>query len=291
MKQLLLLVTLASCATLALAVNEFSPRGENRLMRQESRVERRELRQSEQAPFAVMINDALLTGGETEKEPKWTATIGVAYSDGEDDSKTLSTPFLLDRPLGDGESVRLSGDGWNRVRPDGADTKKGFADVSILYRFGLLKSKAEKGPDGKPKGDKWAWRGDAGIVVPTGGDIGSSDGKQRIGTSFKYEHDKWTGSVGARLTRLSGPIAENRSRNGRSGLASLEYSVAKDTAISAELSRSYRPGARGSTELSAGYEWPFVMLDRKFSGSVGLSRGLTKGSRDNAVEFSLTFGF
>lgn len=277
MKQVLLLVTLCACAAPAFAANEFTPRSENRLLRQESRVEAREFRQ---APPDGLVATSPMAGAPA---PKWAGTVGLAYTDGEDGSKTWNAPYFLQRALGEKDAFRIFGDGWTHVDPGaGGEDKSGIADVGIAYVRQLAGSKS---------GPKWSVGGDVGFMLPTGGDVGSSNGKVRLGASAKREFGRWTGSLGGRLIRLNGAVADHTSRYARAGLAGLDYDLGGDRTASLQLSRSYRPGAGGSTQASAAYEWPFGALKRELTGALSFTRGVTSGSRDNAIQFDLGFKF
>ena len=57
-------------------------------------------------------------------------------------------------------------------------------------------------------------------------------------------------------------------------------------------SRAYRPGAGGVTQAGVTYERPITSQgDNGWIASIGYTRGLSSGARDNSFELDLSLSF
>src|SRR5205814_4186729 len=64
--------------------------------------------------------------------PAFDVSIGAAYTDGEDESKTWNTPFLFKATWKDlGFGLKIAGDGYTHVRTPDGSTVSGLGDVYV----------------------------------------------------------------------------------------------------------------------------------------------------------------
>lgn len=207
-------------------------------------------------------------------------TGGLSYTDAEAGTETFSTPFTLKATFNEGRtSARLSGDGYQSV-DSGASTASGLADILAavshqLYAFPSVKGKLF---------------GEAGFTFPTGGDVGSSKSRQRVGASYAMPlTDAWSAVLLGRLTRASADPAPGASRVTRtvSGEAGYKFREVNDVAFS--LARSYRPGAGGNSQAGLTYNRKLSTAGARVTG--GYVRGFTSGAESDTVYASVSLPF
>ncbi len=218
----------------------------------------------------------------------WDVSIGVAYTDAEDDTKVWNTPFVLKATFNDRiDSLKVTGDGYTRVKAPDGETANGFSDVSLGFAHTFYK-KVENQRATKLLGS-------LGYTIPSHGEVGSSSGKARIGATYLAPLvGAWDGLVTASLSRSSAEPAPGTSRVGRSIFVQAAYSFkdAPGSDVAFQFSRSYRQGVGGSSQATAAYEFPVTSKgENGWIGSLSFTRGLTSGSRDNSIEFDLSLSF
>ena len=253
-------------------VDALSSRIDARTYRLESRVAGREIKSLDRA------------AAEAAPPIAWDMSIGIAYTDAQDGSKSTSSPFLLKAKFNEGKtSIKLTGDGFARVKTsDGSSS--GLSDVTVTLAH-LLGS--HKTIDGTAK-----LVGEIGYTIPSHSDVGSTKGRERIGLAFSLPFSQaWAGRASARLIRFEEDPPAGVSRVSRSGIVQTTYTFldAPGTDIVIQLERSYRPGAGGTSQATVTYDFP--MTYKGFIGSIGFTRGLTSGARDNSLEFDISLSF
>ena len=214
----------------------------------------------------------------TDQAPeKWEASVGLAYTDGESGTQTWVTPFVVSRAFNNERSTfRFSGPGVVDTESNGA-SKSGIGDVTAALVHTLY-----KGQGGA------VLSGDLALTVPTGGDVGSKNAKERIGGSFRRPlSENWTGTGSLKVTRHNGTLRAGVGRTSQSALLQGSYKFSKVRKAIVQLQRSYREGVGGTNALAGTYGFPIG----GFAGSVSYSRGLTAGARDNSIQFDLGFKF
>jgi len=205
---------------------------------------------------------------------------GLSYTDAEAGSETFSTPFTLKATFNEGKtSARLSGDGYQSI-DSGASTASGLADLLAavshqLYAFESVSGKLF---------------GEAGLTFPTGGDVGSSKSRQRVGASYAMPlTDAWSAVLLGRLTRASADPAPGVSRVTRtvSGEVGYKFLAVNDVAFS--LARSHRSGAGGNSQAGLTYNRKLATAGIRVTG--GYVRGFTSGAESDTVYASITLPF
>jgi hypothetical protein len=203
--------------------------------------------------------------------------LGVAYTDTESGEQRWVTPFDYRLRFNQHKTyVKVSGDGYVDSRSDEGDAS-GLANVNVAV--------AHKFAEG--------WRGLLGVTLPTGGEVGSRQGRERVGVS--YERDlwqRWSGLVKAQLVRYDADPDPGESRVRRQGLVQIAYSFDADTVALAQLERFYRPGVIGASVAALAYQMPIGRTaGGPMHGIVTLSRGLSEGLHDNTIEFDVCLRF
>jgi hypothetical protein len=207
-------------------------------------------------------------------------TGGLSYSDAEAGTETFSTPFSLKATFNEGKtSARLSGDGYQSV-DSGASTASGVADILALvshrlYTFPSLGAKLV---------------GEAGFTFPTGGEVGSSKSRQRVGASYAMTlTDAWSAVVLGRLTRASADPAPGTSRVARTVSGEVGYKFRQVNDVALSLARSYRPGASGNSQAGVTYSRKLSPAGTGVTG--GYVRGFTSGAESDTVYASIALPF
>lgn len=208
--------------------------------------------------------------------PSTSLTLGLAHDRAEDDSKVLSTPFVLNYNTGGTENdwwgFQLLGDGYVHATVPGEPSASGMGDLAVNVSRPLV-----------PK-----LIGTVGVGIPAHGEVGSN--RWSLSGRLLYKDsitDQWN-------YRIMGRIAHQRNdAPGVSALSSLlygwlGYDVDKRHSLALSLSRHYRRGAGGATEFGLEYDFPAT---EKLDASLSLGRGLSKGARHTAVEFDLSCSF
>ena len=209
---------------------------------------------------------------------EWEATIGAGYTHGEDGSKTWNAPFEVLVKWNEGATkIKLGGDGYTRSE-QGQDVASGVSDLRLTLTHRLLKWE-----------DKASLSGNMALVLPTAGDVGARTAQQRLGLSYLNNFNaSWSWGVRGTGSHNNRTFKAGASASGLSGGANFAYSFDPERTLTLDISRSYRRGAGGASALSASFDFP---LTNSVVGSVGLSRGLTTGARDNSLEFDLNYAF
>jgi len=98
--------------------------------------------------------------------PTYSLTLGVAYTDGEDGSKTWNTLFEFDMQLADQRTVlKVAGDGYAHVKADDG-TPSGLSKLIFGASHAM------------PVGDGKKLLIGGGVTIPTGGDLRGSSASQ-----------------------------------------------------------------------------------------------------------------
>lgn len=209
---------------------------------------------------------------------EWELTVGAAYTDGDDSSKTWNTPFEIAAKWNEGATkLKLLGDGYARTN-DGEDTVNGMSDILVTLSHRL-----------KQWEKKASLTGSATLLVPTAGEVGTRTAQQRLGLSyFSKLDDSW--AMGGRVSgRHYNTVFKPGVRSTSvSGAANVAYTIDDDRALAMEISRGYRRGSGGSSQLLGSFEFP---ASQSVGATFSLGRGLTKGARDSSAELDFTFTF
>jgi hypothetical protein len=209
---------------------------------------------------------------------RWFGSIGAAHTRAEDRSRTWSTPFFIDYKLDRDTTFTLEGDGYSWISADGA-TAQGFNNLTLIASQVVYRDEASR------------LRLSAGATSPGTSGIGSRGSRQRISANYRrYFGEHWTAGLSARLIRRNEALRPGEDRVERYGRLETVYTFdeSQPAALVLELERKYRRGAGGSTDATVRYEFP---LTRTLGASLGFTRGLTTGLRDNTFAVDLLFSF
>jgi hypothetical protein len=236
---------------------------------------------TERGDVRELRRDGLLTAQEVAERGHppvdYRLLLGAAYTDAESGERRWATPFQFRARFNDRKTFfKVSGDGYVDSRSDDGHAT-GLANVNAGISHRLAQG----------------LRGALGITIPTGGEVGSKRGRERVGAS--YEHalwGKWSGALEAQLVRYDADPGPDESRVRRQGLAQIAYSFDSFTLALAQLERVYRPGVSSASVAAFGYGMPIgrtaggVMV-----GVVTLSHGVTAGVHDNTIELDVCLRF
>ena len=214
---------------------------------------------------------------------EWFGSVGATYIDAEDGGKIALTPFFLDATVNRNTMFTIEGDGYGRI-DFGGNRTQGFSNFVLTASQVVYRSEASR------------LRLGVGASVPGSSGIGSQGGKQRISASYSRQlSSQWAVLVSGRLSRRNQEPRPGERRVEQFGRVQTSYtpdmaeaSGLLPRALIFRLERGHRHGAGGSSQASASYEFP---LSAKLGASIGFTRGLTAGLRDNTVAFDLLFGF
>jgi len=215
---------------------------------------------------------------ELPKTPKATvdAGIGLAYDRDEEKTRELDTPFFVSykTPGADWWKLKVSGSGYSRITAPGEQALTGLSDIQLNVIRPMI-------PD--------HLSGYVGLVAPTHGDVGSKSWAQRAGLTLTGDFNPtWS------YVAIAGVVRKNGSPAGVSayrklGYLEIDYNSPGGSTVLANLMRTYRAGAGGSTEL--GMEYDFPIQKNKLSGALSVVRGISTGRHHTGVEFDLIFRF
>ena len=207
----------------------------------------------------------------------WKLTVGTAATKAENGDTRWAVPFQLRARFNEGRSaLKVSGDGYSRIQSkDG--TASGFNDLNLIGTQLLSDD----------------FLVEAGVTLPAGGDIGSDEGRERIGLVYnRVLSRRWDAEFHVRLTRYDADPKPGVARIRRQGLVQAAYHLdAPHTHVLFQLLRSYRPGSSSASQGALAYEFPLQQKRRPAVGSLSFTRGLTSGARDNTVEFDVSLRF
>ena len=203
--------------------------------------------------------------------------LGVAHTDAESGEERWATPFEYRVRFNEYRTyVKVSGDGYIDSRSDeGHATGLANVNVGVTHQIAA------------------GLRGTLGVTVPTGGEAGSEQGRERA--TLSYEHDlwgPWSGLVKVQLVRYDADPDPGQARVRRQALAQVAYTFDADTLLLAQLERFYRPGVIGASAASLGYQAPIGGNARgPVLGVLTYSRGLSDGRHDDTIEFDVCWRF
>ena len=215
---------------------------------------------------------------------EWSGSLGLAFIDAQDGGKTWLTPFSLEAGLTRNTTVKLEGDGYGRTSFEG-DVTQGFNNLTLTASHVVYRDDASR------------LRLAIGATAPGSSGVGSRGARQRISASYSRRlSSQWAVQVSARLNRRNDDPRPDESRfNKLERLRATYLFEAAPTqtryierALIMQLERDYRRGAGGLTQAMLNYEFP---LTNKLGASIGFSRGLTSGLRDNTLAFDLLYTF
>jgi hypothetical protein len=229
------------------------------------------------------IRDLRQGNGPSGPANRWFGSAGAAYIRAEDGGRLWLTPFSLDARLNRDTTLTLEGDGFGRIAVDGSTTR-GFNNVTLIASQVVYRDAASR------------LRLGLGATAPGSSGIGSRGSKDRISASYSRTlSEQWAVGLSAKLTRRHQEPRPGESRMEQSGRVQTTYTFDErepagllPPALVFELEREHRRGAGGLTEATARYEFP---LTRTLGASIGFTRGLTAGLRDNTFAFDLLFSF
>jgi hypothetical protein len=213
----------------------------------------------------------------TLREVDWKLTAGIAATRAENGERIVSTPFQLRARFNEGRTaLKLSGSGYSDVRSEG-HSAAGFNDVYLMLNQLVAPGLIAEG----------------GASLPAGGEIGSSDTRERVGAIYNHGFSRrWDGQLHARLTHYEGEVRPGVARVREQGLAQVAYNLdAPRSDVLVQLLRTYRRGARSASSAAIVYEFPLAQKRRAPMAAVGFTRGLTAGARDNTLEVDLSLRF
>ena len=226
------------------------------------------------------VRQGSATSGSTKQ---WFGSAGVVYIRAEDGAKIWLTPFSLDARINRNTTLTVEGDGYGRIAVDGTTTR-GFNNVTLIASQVVYRDNASR------------LRLAVGATAPGSSGIGSRGSKQRISAGYSRTlNEHWALGLSARLTRRNHNPPPGESRIEQSARVQTTYTFDEvqpagllPPALTFKLEREHRGGAGGLTEATTRYEFP---LTRELGASVGFTRGLTAGLRDNTFAFDLLFSF
>jgi hypothetical protein len=238
------------------------------LSRAESKLVRREATKLGLKAFAVKAVPP--------EEITYSLTLGLAYTDGEDASKTWNTPFELDAQLTDRRTVlKIAGDGYTHVR-NGGENASGLSKVILGASHAFPVSDNKKLVVG------------AGAAIPTGSDLGGSSASQYALVGFSaLLSPQWQVTLVSKGIRSNASPASGVSRFAKAGVAQAKYLIG-DNDIVFSIDRSQRSGAGGQTNLGIGTD---LQVTKTYVLSLGLTRGITAGTRDSTFELDISRDF
>jgi hypothetical protein len=206
----------------------------------------------------------------------YSLTLGIAYTDGEDTSKTWSTPFELDAQLTDRRTVlKIAGDGYTHVRSSG-ESASGLSKVILGASHAFPVSEDKKLVLG------------GGVAIPTGGELGGSSASQYALVGFSaLLSPQWQVTLVGKGIRSNASPASGVSRFAKAGVAQAKYLIG-DNDIVFSIDRSQRSGAGGQTNLGIGTD---LQVTKTYVLSLGLTRGITAGTRDSTLELDISRDF
>ena len=207
----------------------------------------------------------------------WKLTLGLAETHAESGDRITSTPFQLRARFNEGRTaLKLTGSGYASVRSaDGAAT--GPSDVNVmltqLVAPGLV--------------------GEAGVTVPSGGEVGSLNARKRAGAIYNYAFtSRWEGQVHGRLTYYDGELKPGVGRVRSQGLVQAAYNLdTPHSDVLFQLLRSYRANATSGSAVAVAYEFALEQRRRPPMAAISFAHGITSGAHDNSVEFDVSVRF
>lgn len=213
----------------------------------------------------------------------WIGSVGAAYIRAEDGARVWLTPLSLDFKLNRNTTLTLESDGYGRIAIDGTTTR-GFNNVTLIASRVVYRDDASR------------LRLAVGATAPGSSGIGSRGSKQRVSASYSRTlSEHWALGLAAKLIRRNQEPRPGESRMEHSARVQTTYTFDErqpagllPPALVFQLEREHRRGAGGLTEATVKYEFP---LSRKLGASIGFTRGLTAGLRDNTFAFDLLFSF
>ena len=221
--------------------------------------------------------DALLSAQESAERGRppvdYRILLGAAYTDAESGERRWATPFQLRVRFNERKSyLKFSGDGLVSSRSDEGELS-GLANLHVVLGHRLAEGV----------------RGWAGVTLPTGGEVGSSHGRIRVGASYEHEiYGPWSAQIKGQLVRFNADPEPGESRMRRQLLGQLVYGFDPYTLLLGQLERIYRPGVAGATIASLGYQKPIGRTAGGVTlGIVTLSRGLSAGGHDTTIELDI----
>ena len=111
-------------------------------------------------------------------------------------------------------------------------------------------------------------RGWVGVTLPSGGEVGSSDGRTRVGASYEHVlYGPWSAQIEGQLVRFLSDPEPGESALRRQLLGQIVYSFDSNTLVLGQLERAYRPGV------------------------ATLSRGLSDRAHDTTIELDIGLRF
>jgi hypothetical protein len=203
--------------------------------------------------------------------------LGVAYTDAESGERRWAIPFEYRVRFNERRTyLKASGDGYVDSRSDEGDAS-GLANVNLAVTHRLAEG----------------WRGTLGITLPTGGEVGSERGRERVGLSYERDlWERWSGLIKLQLVRYDADPEPGESRMRRQGLVQIAYTFDADTLALAQFERFHRPGVTSASVATLGYQ---MSVGRTASGPVvgalTFSRGLSEGLRDTTIELDVCLKF
>lgn len=229
------------------------------------------------------IRDLRQTDEQVSASWQWFGSLGAAFIRAEDGTRLWVTPFALDARLSRATTLTLDGDGFGRIALDGTTTR-GFNNVTLIASHVVYRDDASR------------LRLAVGATAPGSSGIGSRGSKHRFSASYSRTLSAhWALGLSAKLTRRNHEPRSGESRMEQSGRLQTTYTFDERQPASLlppvlvlQLERDHRRGAGGLTQATARYEFP---LTPRLGASIGFTRGLTAGLRDNTFAIDMLFGF
>jgi type II secretory pathway pseudopilin PulG len=242
----------------------------------------RELRLNAFEPSGPTFEYKSLPNGEPPCNPTnllWTASIGAAYTDAESGTKTGSVPYNVKAQIGDNSLSLTSPNGYSHVSSDGS-SKSGVGDPTIQAAHQWnLECKVS------------TLIGSVGATIPAGGEVGSTNAKQRAGLSYARAFSaEWKVTLSGKIAHTTKMTDPGVSAITDTGLISVTYRLPDNPSmhqLQLQLGRSNQSGVGGSTQSAFTYNFPITAST--LGGSLAYTRGLTAGTRDNTLEFDLVW--
>ncbi len=242
---------------------------ETRSFQQEAREARKDLRPRAMAP--------------TEAAPKvvYDLSLGVAYTRADGGGgHGWATPFDASATFNEKKtSIRVNGDGFAR-NSAGGESESGWSDVSVSATHRVYKDDNSNAKLG------------LGFKVGAGGSVGSDTDAFFLTASYSRKLDlHWGASASAKLRKDLNHVPAGTSPYVYSGGLQVVYGFDEGKGVSsafAQLGRALRKGGSGSSFAVVGAEFAAF---GKWTPTVSVAKGLTRGGRDTTLELDLSTQF
>lgn len=208
---------------------------------------------------------------------KWQASVGVGYTEGEDESRTTSAPLEVAATFPTGTILKVVS-GYVRTELMGFEAR-GLMDITIQ-----IIQPVARVLDG-------ALLVAGGVSVPSAADVSASHASQSLAAYFMRPLGATVRVLAvAQVSHTNIPLPPGISEQAYAGVVRLIHGIGGDFNRSVWLQHvsSRRSGTKTFQQVEAAYE---TLLMEKLGARLSASRGLTSGQSDTSVDLTLTWSF